>query len=206
MKKAPGKNTTIVAFLALFLFSLAGCKLQIIEYNNIADYGIITGNGTDKRAEEVFEELFPPKIMDNFCNTQYHYKAMNGIDSRAFEIALEFTIEDEARYWEYVRSVAPEEQFSIFPYQNEYLFYSVSKSYMILDDRVPCTACPTKAETHYHIDCANLEMIIINPTEKRIVLAAMGVSDGGGVDTDDLRWFFDRFCIDPVVFSKNNPI
>lgn len=196
-------------FLAgiITFFQLTGCEYVITEYNSLKDYGIITGNGTNERAEEIFAELFPESIPKSFINPIYHYRAEKGPDACAFEIALEFSMKDSEAFDNYVMSVLNGRQLQPFPYFEGYLYTPVSRQWFLLgNDVLPCQdSCYEGDPEHYHIDSARIAMMIIQPETRHVILFGMGVADGGGVSTYDLNWLFSRFNIEPLEFAQDHP-
>ena len=190
-------------------FQLAGCEYIITEYNSIDDYGIITGNGTNERAEEIFSELFPKSIPESFKNPVYHYRAEKGPDACAFEIALEFSMDALKEFDQYVESVSSGTKLRPFPYCEGYLYAPIGRQWFLLGNDVrPCqNSCYEDAGNpeHYHIDSARIAMMIIQPNTRQVILFGMGVADGGGVSTYDLNWIFSRFKIAPLEFARDHP-
>ena len=194
-----------ILLITALLLALTGCfsQLTITEFDSIDDYGKIIGNGSDRRAQEMFDEMFPEKIEDYFDEPVYHYIAFYGVDARAFEIALEFTIKDTETFNAFVEKAAAGKDCEVFPYDETYQCYTISSPWMFLDDEAPCTECENRP-THYHIGSADIELMLVQPDTQCIIFVGLGVSDGGGVDTYDLGWFFDRFGIDPTVYEAEN--
>ena len=195
-------------FAGVFVcIQLAGCEFVVTEYNSINDYGIITGNGTNEHAEEIFSALFPKSIPESFMNPVYHYKAQKGPDSCAFEIALEFSMDDGEAYDNYVSSVLSGRQLQPFPYCKGYLYAPVFHQWFLLGNNYgPCPdSCYAGNPEHYHIDSARIAMLITQPETRQVILFGMGVADGGGVSTYDLNWFFSRFNIAPLEFARDHP-
>ena len=191
----------------LIIILLTGCEYEVTEYNSLDDYGIITGNYDNKPAEEVFAELFPEAIPESFADPVYHYKAEKCADSTAYEIALEFSMDDPDDFEKYVESVSSEGELLVFPYDNEYLYYPISSQSFILNSdnsTKPCSECDGKPE-HYHIASARIAMLIVQPEIRNVILFGMGVADGGGVSTYDLNWIFSRFNIAPIEFARDHP-
>lgn len=195
----------IAVIVIALLLTMTGCFFQLTttEFNSIDAYGKIIGNGSDRRAQEMFDEMFPEKIEDYFDEPVYHYIAQYGIDARAFEIALEFTIEDTETFNGFVEKAAAGKNCEVFTYDEAYQCYTITSPWIVLDDKAPCKECGTKP-THYHINSADIELMLVQPDTQRIIFVGLGVFDGGGVDTYDLCWFFDRFSIDPLVYEAEN--
>ena len=187
----------------LFALSMTACSYSVTEFNSLKDYGVITGHGAGHRAREMFAEIFPKQIEEFFSEANYHYKSVNGADARSYEISLEIMIEDSAAFRNYIQNISAGKQQSVFLYDETYCCYSISTPWIRLDSKTPCDNCEGEP-IHYHIDSADIEMILVQPDTHRIIFVAMGVFDGGGVSTADLHWFFDRFNIDPLVYAAEN--
>ena len=196
---------SIAVVVIALLLTLTGCfsQLSITEFNSIDDYGKIIGNGSDRRAQEMFDEMFPEKIEAYFNEPVYHYIAHYGADARAFEMDLEFTIEDADTYNGFVAQMTEGKNCEVFPYDKDYLCYTITSPWIFLDDKTPCRLCDGRP-VHYHIGSADIELMLVQPKTQHIIFVAMGVFDGGGVDTDNLGWFFHRFDIDPLTYEAEN--
>lgn len=49
---------------------------------------------------------------------------------------------------------------------------------------------------------AKIGKILYSPEEQRIIYVAIGVYDGGGIGTNYLNVFFERFQIDPIEYEQ----
>lgn len=185
----------IVMFI-LVMLSLLIYKQEWYTTTDIASYGIIKGNGNNRRAEELFAALFPAEIHESFRDVTYSYKATN-VDAWDFEIYLEFVIEDESAFREYVNSIAPWDAFTPFDYDENYAEY-IYADYYDTDE--------TASGDTIGINCAEIAKVLVNTAEQRIITVALGVHDGGGASTDYFTRYFDRFAIDPMEYAERPPI
>jgi len=112
-------------------------------------------------------------------------------DMASSKAYLEFVIKDSDLFAQYIDQIGDVE-WKQFAFDDQYLEYTLSGK---LDLRI--SAASTSEETVYAIEQAKLGRILYDPLEQRIIYVAIGVYDGGGVDTNELNVFFDRFHIDP---------
>lgn len=159
---------------------------------DIESYGIIDGNSNNDRANELFSSIFPAQIEDCFQDVIYSYKATN-IDAYDFEIYLEFVIEDSDKFQEYIKEIAPAEEWLPFAYDETYLEYTYADWY---------DADPSDSREYFCIGCADIAKVLIQPNEQRVISVALGVLDGGGAKTEYFTCFFDRFNIDPIEYAE----
>lgn len=186
---------SLLVIISLFLCFLL--RDRTYETTDIANYGKYIGNYDNKSAEEFITSFFPKKIESYFSNVKYVYRAKQ-LDSYAYEAFLEFSIEDEALFREYVSNTTENAQLTPFEYDSSFMECNISdfiefRAYFDADDVGPA---------RYHIGYASIGKILINQDENRLIYVAIGVYDGGGVHTAFLREFFTRFNIDPGEYAQ----
>ena len=168
------------------LVALDATNAEVYETNNIDDYGSIIGNCDNDAPKEFITSFFPEKISETFSDLRYHYKAKK-FDTYAYEAYLEFVIEDPVGFETYLRDN---------PNTTQAVPFSYDESYMICDfSRTMDLRRPAKENGAYAIEYAKVGCILYNTEEQRIIYFALGVYDGGGTDTSELNYFFNRFGI-----------
>ena len=191
--------------VALVVFSLSACSVNdyYTEINDITEYGVITG--LNKRAEvqakNDFERYFPREIAPAFEEVRYSYRALS-IDSISYEIYLEFVIPDPDEFKAYVSPIFSKDNLESFSFDKQFIEYRPEKNIFHISKELYENNPSVKGEKYYRIDSAIIEKTLINPEERRIIIVALRVSDGGATRTSELNCFFNRFHIDPVEFSK----
>lgn len=185
------------SILILMVFILTGCDVQFYETADLSQYGNITGNYNDSRAQEAFKMLFPEKLDDRFVNPQYHYKAVRGVDSDCFEISLEFTMNSNAEFWAFLSRYATSAMFQDVSFAADFKEWQSSRCYYQLEESKLCDYCKD-GQPHYHVTCADIQCVIINPKERRIILESMIIDGGGGSKSTYLNWFLNRFNLTPL--------
>ena len=184
---------TIVIVLLLLIYCMAGYG-RVFETADLEDYGIIQGNFDNETPADFIHSFFPETIEDSFTDVVYHYKAKKG-DTYAFEAYLELTIEDSDTFLKFVDKYVDQTKCVSFRYDNSFMDYTVSN---ILD----LVLYPARDEV-YTIDSARIGKILFSPADNRIIFFALGMYDGGGADTSELNYFFNRFGIDVVDYQLN---
>ncbi len=205
MKKISSKKSryfsiTLVIILLIPFLALTSCgyilnwPAPVYETNDIADYGIVTGNYNNDKPQEFVSSFFPEKIEEYFSEATYHYKAIKG-DTYAYEMYLEFVIQDAEKYDSFLSAAIGDrvcEPFHFAPaYQACYIsnYISIQESE---DERPP------------YIGDAKIGLVLFSKKEQRIIFVALGMHDGGGADVEELGYFFDRFDIDPWEYEERS--
>ena len=182
----------ICMVLAVLFFALMFPPAEWYIVTDVESYGILEGNGYT-RANELFSAIFPAQIEDCFQDVTYSYKEAENIDTYDFEIYLEFVLDDSDKFQEYIKKIAPAEEWRPFEYDDTYLEYTYSDWY---------DADPSDSREYFCIGCAEIAKVLIQPNEQRIITVALGVNDGGGARTEYFTCFFDRFNIDPIEYAE----
>lgn len=177
-----------VAVFAFFLLRPAPVYLS----NDIADYGIVKGNYDNESPRKFVSSFFPEKIEDTFSDVTYHYKAIK-LDTYAYEMYLEFVIEDEESFNSFLSGVIGDNSSEPF-YFNSTFYVCYISNYMTLGESLG------EEKTLYFSE-AKVGLILYSEEEQRIIFTALGVYDGGGTLVDDLCFFFSRFGIDPQEYE-----
>ncbi len=203
MKKK--RSVFVFVILTICICSLSACSHapRVTEFSDINEYGKIIGTGTLKsnyRAKKEFYSFFPSVIDPSFEDVKYHYKAIDNY-TYAFEASLEFKLPDDKSFFAYVESVAPTEEFKIFPYDEEYLEYLPEKNSLSLYEPEPGEADEGEGTEYYSIEHARIKRVLINPSDRKILYVLVRVSEDYRTKTTDLDDFFSRFQIDPKEFA-----
>jgi hypothetical protein len=137
------------------------------------------------------------EIDQSFSNITYSYKAEN-TDSYGFEAYLEFHIEDKEQFDEYVSVLKKGRSWQNFDFCPGFQECNLENVLVLdLDDDVD------PASIFYRqILCARIRKILYSSETQTIIYVAIGVYDGGGIGTNYLNTFFDRFQIDPAVYMR----
>ena len=164
------------------------------ETTNIADYGSYIGNNDNGFALQFISSFFPQEILDDFTDITYSYRAED-FDVYGFEAYLEFTIEDKSEFIRHVESIADADAWHPFVFDEGYMEYS------LVDELELSTHRDDGSAYEYpHIMEAEIGKIFYSPQEQKIIYVAIGVYDGGGVTTEFLSVYFERFDIDPKLY------
>ncbi len=192
--KKPLKTILIIIIvqISVVLFCLLLCSALLVrdaffprQYvtTDLKDYGKYVGNYDNDFANEFIPSFFPLKIEDNFENVKYSYRAQKG-DTYAFEAYLEFQIEDEKAFQSHVLEKTGNNA-TEFQCDLDFKEYVISNEFQLI------------GEDSDGISRAKIGKILYSENEHRIIYVAIGVYDGGLVDTDFLCEYFNRFDIDP---------
>lgn len=190
----------ILCGLVLFIILVVISALTIVNYTettDIADYGHYPNVKTTDIVHILIHSFFPESIKDSFCDVRFSYKSEN-IDAYGFEAYLEFKIENSSEFYQHISSIADEQQWNDFAFDDSFREYSI-KNELVLDIDDPYN--PESLFQHQIIQ-ADIRKILYSPESQTIIYVAIGVHDGGGVGTNYLNVFFNRFNIDPVEYEQ----
>ena len=208
MKKALGISALIVVpIVSVVICVLAGlayvfwdtCQRMDTWYStdDIAEYGIIQWNGDNEIPENFIKSFFPEQIEPYFENVTYQYKAVHWCSYNC-EIYLEFTIEDQEVFREFVdehtKGITPVE----FAYDPAYDDYVIKNDlYVEIEDLIE-----TRDGMRYYFlgDGARMGRILVDEDRQQIIFTAIYVSQCCGGFTGDYD-FYSRFDIDPLEYS-----
>lgn len=189
----------VCAFLlAILTIVIAACiPVKNTETTDISDYGVYTGTCADSFTQAYINSFFPKEISSSYRNIKYSYKAQE-FDTYAFEAYLEFTIEDVTEFNRLIQSIASEDEWKPFAFDESFMEYNIENGFDI------CVHDPEElGESAYdHIECAKIRKILYSAETQTIIYVAIGVYDGGAVGTDYLCVFFERFGIDPIEYEQ----
>lgn len=186
-----------VMILVLTLILMITIPTKYTTTTDISDYGIYGGTCSDSFVSSYINSFFPDKIAPSFSNIRYSYKAEN-TDSYGFEAYLEFQIEDKALFEEYISTVKQDRNFQTSSFCSGFQECNIENALVLdLDDDTDSAGI-----FYMQIDFAKIRKILYSPETQTIIYVAIGVYDGGGIGTNYLNAFFDRFQIDPAVYMK----
>lgn len=188
-----GALLTFILFVTVLVDSVIPKQYST---TNISDYGRYTGNNTNKFAQEFIPSFFPEQIEPYFSDVQYSYRAQKN-DAYAFEAYLEFTLPDDKTYNAFVAKHTAGMDCTKFLYAPEYTEYSIANTFALVI-RENNSADTGSAS----IGDARIGKILCKPNERRVIFVAIGVYDGGIVETDFLSVFFNRFQINPREYAR----
>ena len=186
----------VLIVIALLILVLS-IPPKYTERTAISDYGHYDGTGVDSFTSQYIQSFFPKEIEDFFSDVEYSYKAEN-IDTYGFEAYLEFTIEDESKFLEYISEITDEENWQNFAYASGYKEYSIENVFELDIDE---TDDPSSI-FYRQIIHAKIRKVLYSQEEQRIIYIAIGVYDGGGTGTNYFNTFFERFQIDPEEYEQ----
>ena len=186
---------SLILIPVIWIIAIVTSYGQVYETNDISDYGVIKGNFSNEEPEEFIFSFFPAELDSSFSDITYHYKAKKG-DGYAYECFLEFVIKDRTAYRDFIDSRTDKTKITPFPYHKDYMEYSV---YNVFD----INWTNPNDEGGYPIDKATVGKILFCDSSQRIIFFALGMWDGGGTDTTELNYFFDKFQIDVIDYQWN---
>ena len=185
----------VIIMVSCILMMLIFLNPRVYETNNILDYGRYIGNYDNETPTEFINSFFPLELSNLFSETEYHYKAKR-FDTFSYEVYLQFHIEDPASFDDYVeKHVSPLTEPTVFPYDESFMEYTISNVYSIASNKA------ITGKNTYRILNAQLGKVLVSKQTQQIIYVAIGHHDGGGTDTSELSYFFDKFEIDPVVYA-----
>ena len=158
--------------------------------NDIEEYGKFTGNYDNDFPREFTTSFFPEQIETFFSEVAYSYRAQKN-DTYAFEVYLEFVIEDTEVFENFVKETTEGLASKPFFYDSSFVEYTVADVFegTIWHEE-------SGVSTYVSISYAKIGKILCLKEEQRIAFVALGVYDGGMARSDFLTVYFDRFGID----------
>ena len=193
------KKTALMVIICLLLACVVPFLLLMgwVSYTpqlvttDISDYGTFKGNYDNKSVNSYITSFFPKSISEEFENISYSYRAQKG-DAYAYEAYLSFSITDKEKFEDFINSHIAGLEAKPFFYDSAYVEYTID------DIFVPEKDSNTSST---HIQYAKIGKILCNFKENKVVFIALGVYDGGLVETEFLSVYFNHFQIDPGEYS-----
>ena len=197
IKRPLGILICILACILLLPYALVVCFLsgtgQITETTDPAAYGQITGNYDNETPAAFISSFFPEEIRENFSNVRYSYTAQKG-DSYACQVWLEFDMDDEAAFADFISACTDAGQVETFSFDTAYMDYTVSNSFEL-------THPGYDAPDDIHIEYAKIGKILYREDTRHILFYALCIFDGGYSSTKNFGDFFTCFDIDPLEYE-----
>ena len=184
----------LAGVLLLSCFGVLGLFIEPKQYatSDLNDYGHYIGNGDNQFASEYINAFFPEKIESSFTDVTYSYRAQD-LGNYAFEAYLEFVIEDEKEFQEFISEKTAGMKSKVFSYDSDFVEYELDDSL-----RVSVLDGEENQNGKIWIDEAQIGKILCNEKEHRIIFVAMAMRDAWDAYCDFFCCFFNRFNIDPV--------
>ena len=190
-------SVSIWAFIvAIFICShVIPIGLKQHATSNISEYGHYIGNADNQFASKYISAFFPEIIESSFTDVNYSYRAQN-FGNYAFEAYLEFVIEDEKAFHEFISGKTSGLECKEFPYDPNFVEYT-------LDDMLDIGVIDDEDDQNRKISIYNARIgkILCNAEEHRIIFVAIAMRDAWFAYSDYFCCYFDRFNIDPTKYE-----
>ena len=191
----------IICFLIIVLMGAIVVCLKLLtkpeQYatSDINKYGHYVGNADNQFASEYISAFFPEIIESSFTDVTFSYKAQN-LGNYAFEAYLEFVIEDDKAFQEFIGAKTYGMESKAFSYDPNFVEFT-------LDDSLSISVIDGKENQSRRIwiGSATIGKILCNTKEHRIIFVAMAMRDAWDAYSDFFCCYFDRFNIDPVKYD-----
>jgi hypothetical protein len=187
-----------VSFWALIIVLIVGALLltkpKQYATSDINNYGNYIGNADNQFASKYISAFFPEIIESSFTDVTYSYRAQN-LGNYAFEAYLEFVIEDEKAFHEFISAKTSGLECKEFSYDPNFVEYT-------LDDSLEISVRDGENNQNRRIwiSEARIGKILCNAEEHRVIFVAMAMRDAWDAYSDYFCCYFDRFNIDPVKY------
>lgn len=191
----------IICFLIIVLMGAIVVCLHLLtkpeQYatSDINNYGHYVGNADNQFASEYISAFFPEIIESSFTDVTFSYKAQN-FGNYAFEVYLEFVIEDDKAFQEFIGAKTYGMESKVFSYDPNFVEFT-------LDDSLSISVIDGGEDQNSKIwiGSAKIGKILCNEKEHRIIFVAMAMRDAWDAYSDFFCCYFDRFNIDPVKYD-----
>lgn len=191
-----------ILILVGVFFSLQHIDLNSIlterEYHRTTDlaaYGNYTGTAKDDYVQAFINSYFPEKIEECFDDITFAYCA-EGADTYGFEAYLEFTINDQEEFDEYIQNIGQIGAWQEFSFDPSFQECELRDGFRLTSEEAEGN------DRDYNIECASIKKILYDVEEQRIIYWGLGVYDGGFADTGHFNIFFDRFELNPYLYAQ----
>ena len=188
-----------VSFWALIIVLIVGALLltkpKQYATSDINNYGNYIGNVDNQFASKYISAFFPEIIESSFTDVTYSYRAQN-LGNYAFEAYLEFVIEDEKAFHEFISGKTSGLECKEFPYDPNFVEYT-------LDDMLDISVIDGEDDQNRKISIHNARIgkILCNAEEHKIIFVAIAMRDAWDAYSDYFCCYFDRFNIDPTKYE-----
>lgn len=188
-----------VSFWALIIVLIVGALLltkpKQYATSDINNYGNYIGNADNQFASKYISAFFPEIIESSFTDVTYSYRAQN-LGNYAFEAYLEFVIEDEKAFHEFISGKTSGLECKEFSYDPNFVEYT-------LDDMLDISVIDGEDDQNRKISIHNARIgkILCNAEEHKIIFVAIAMRDAWDAYSDYFCCYFDRFNIDPTKYE-----
>ena len=184
-----------VLSVAFLIGILALDKPKQYATSDINNYGNYIGNVDNQFASKYISAFFPENIESSFTDVTYSYRAQN-LGNYAFEAYLEFVIEDEKAFHEFISGKTSGLECKEFSYDPNFVEYT-------LDDMLDISVIDGEDDQNRKISIHNARIgkILCNAEEHRFIFVAMAMRDAWDAYSDYFCCYFDRFNIDPTKYK-----
>ena len=170
---------------------------------DINDYGNYIGNRNNEFAQQFISRFFPPVIEDYYEDVRYYYYA-DHTGYYTFEAYLEFVIEEEQVFNDYIKSISYTHNVIPFHFDNSYqeiVLYDEASGERLDQLRIDgYIDADNKDPGYYLLWSASIAKILYNPSDNRVIYIALAAHEDSG-DTKNMGTFFSRFNIDPKEYE-----
>ena len=190
--------TVIVCILCSACSMLSVLMLDTYYTTDINEYGRFPALSVNS-IEQNMQLFFPKRIEEGFQNVVYSYKVVRS----GCEVYLEFTFDTDNELEEHIKETTVgmlHKTFAFDPSYEEYVWQKPptgNRRGYIADyvELYPQQQSENGVE-YYRVETADINKILVNREEKRVIYIALFNCDGGGFNANELTVFFDRFHID----------
>ena len=181
--------------IVLIVGALLLTKPKQYATSDINNYGNYIGNVDNQFASKYISAFFPEIIESSFTDVTYSYRAQN-LGNYAFEAYLEFVIEDEKAFHEFISGKTSGLECKEFSYDPNFVEYT-------LDDMLDISVIDGEDDQNRKISIHNARIgkILCNAEEHRIIFVAIAMRDAWFAYSDYFCSYFDRFNIDPTKYE-----
>lgn len=165
------------------------------DINEYGKYPALSGNSI----EQNMQLFFPERIEEGFQNVVYSYKVVRS----GCEVYLEFTFDTGDELEAYVKEATVGMLHKTFIFDSSYEEYIWQKpptenrrGYIADYVKLYPQQRSENGVEYYRVDTADVNKILVNRDEKRVIYIALFNCDGGAFNANELTVFFDRFQID----------
>lgn len=189
----------IVVNVLVFVGAFWLNKVTTKQYatSDINDYGHYIVIARNEYASNYINAFFPERIESSFTDVTYSYRAQNNANY-AFEAYLEFVIEDEEAFREFISAKTSGLECKEFPYDPNFIEYTLVENEYL---EIYVYDGEDNQNSKIGIDDARIGKILCNAEEHRIIFVAMAMSDAWNAYSDFFCCYFDRFNIDPIKYE-----
>ena len=178
-----------IFLLLIFSLSFTSCDTyEIIETNDIKEYGNFRNTKYGVDLAEYAKKVMPEKVENFFTSVEYSYKMCHS--PAMHEAYLKVTIESDDQYDQYLNSVLDIND------TQEFYYDKTLKEYVIRDI---ITLHNKEDEDGPRIGYSEIQKILFSTEENTIIVLSLVIPDNDMPFKTDTFLYFDEFDIDPRV-------